>query len=99
MNSPKTSLSRIERSWIRSFFTLPQSLRNLPNSLTFQRRASPWVPNLENAAHISIKGNRYYIIWLELPESLINKPIDLSFRDFSFYNEPPVVLIREAISL
>ena len=96
MNFQKTALSRIEKSWMRSFFTLPESMKNLSHSISFTRRNSNWIPNLENAAHLTLGGIRYYIIWLGQPEIIKESQIDLAFRDFSYYGETPVVLIRQS---
>lgn len=90
-------MNRFDRSCIRSFFTLPSHLINYPNSHLITERSKKYNPLLLNKSFIEKDNIKYYIFWLDDPESMKeNDLIDLSFRDFSFYQLPPCVLIRKA---
>lgn len=90
-------MNRFDRSCIRSFFTLPSHLINYPNSSLFTERAKKFNPLLLTASFILRNDIKYYIFWLDNPENILDSAlIDLSFRDFSFYDLPPCVLIRKA---
>lgn len=90
-------LNRFERAAIRAFFTLPSSLVELPNSFTETLRHKPFKKEIISAS-IKYKGTIFYPIWFDDPSSLKEGDIiDISFRDFSYYSQPPVVLIRKSI--
>ena len=91
-------MNRFEKSCIRSFFTLPDSIKSLPNAFEETIYARPFNPALEGAGSIIYKGTKYYITWFDFPENLEGEYIDLSFRDFSANNMPPIVLIRKSLS-
>lgn len=91
-------LSRLERMWLRSFFTLPKSLKEKPNNGLALMRNKEFSTILNETGVINFQGQSYFIIWLSHPFKLNeDSKIDLSFRDYSNYGEVPVVLIREAI--
>lgn len=91
-------MNRFEKSCIRSFFTLPDSIKSLPDAFEETIYARPFNPTLEGAGSITYKGTKYYITWFDFPENLEGEYVDLSFRDFSSYNMPPIVLIRKSLS-
>ena len=91
-------MNRFEKSCIRSFFTLPDSIKSLPDAFEETIYARPFNPALEGAGSITYKGTKYYITWFDFPENLEGEYVDLSFRDFSSYNMPPIVLIRKSLS-
>lgn len=99
ISNKESSLNRFEKSCIRSFFTLPQNLREKPNSKSFllkdQKLKS--IPNISEINSINKDGIKYYIIWLSNPHDLNpGDSLDLSFRDFSYYEIIPYVLIRKS---
>ena len=90
-------MNRFDKTCIRAFFTLPEHLRNVPETSYFTLHAKPFNPVLRNSASITREGIKYYIIWFDDPEFIEeSSTIDLSFRDFSHYSIPPTVLIRKA---
>lgn len=90
-------MNRFDRSCVRAFFTLPPHLRNLEGTTTQTLFNKPFKNSLKNAGSIVMDTKKYYIIWFDDPESLTQSDsIDLSFRDFSVFGIPPVVLIRKS---
>lgn len=90
------TLTRLEKSWLRSFFSLPQSLRDKPNKSLHLLLGKPLPEEIFETNSVVYKGTTYFVIWLSSPTSC-KAGADLSFRDFSQYGEVPVVLIRTSI--
>lgn len=92
-------LNRFDRSAIRAFFTLPQHLLEKENIFIETIYSKPFKKVLYLASSIRYKGTSFYPIWFDDPASLKEEDkIDLSFRDFSAYQQPPVVLIRKSFT-
>ena len=89
-------MNRFDKSCIRAFFTLPPHLLQLTNTYTETLYRKPFSLKLRTANSIEYKETKFFIIWFDHPDTLSEESlIDLSFRDFSYYKIPPVVLIRE----
>lgn len=91
------TMNRFDKSCVRAFFTLPKHLTELPNSWTLTLSGKPFNTELQTASSIVYGSTKYFIIWFDSPDQMdIDTKIDLSFRDFSFYDMVPVVLIRRS---
>lgn len=90
-------MNRFDRSCIRSFFTLPPHLQSVEGTTTLTAHNQPFKESLRDANSIIQKDKKFYIIWFDEPDTLTAEDrIDLSFRDFSLFDIPPVVLIRKS---
>lgn len=90
-------MNRFDKTCVRAFFTLPEHLRNVPNTSYFTLHSKKFNPVLRDSASITRDGIKYYIIWFDDPTTIDESDtIDLSFRDFSYYSIPPTVLIRKS---
>lgn len=90
-------MKRFDKSCIRAFFTLPKHLLELPNSFVETKYSKPFNEELRTASSMIYNETKFFPIWFDNPDDIKdNQLIDLSFRDFSDYNVPPVVLIRKS---
>jgi hypothetical protein len=91
----KIRLNRIEKQFVYSAFTLPQTLVDNAQVQCIKKFNTLLCHSDITDGKYKHHDISYNIIWLDFPEECISNNIDFSIRDFSDYGIPPLILIRK----
>jgi hypothetical protein len=94
-NGNKVRLNRMEKQFIYSSFTLPNSLKE-ETGVSEHKKCNVLLCESDIKEGQYLYGHdKYNIIWLDFPEECISNTVDFSIRDFRDFGIPPMILIRK----